>query len=416
MIADRLSIPLNENPARQKFWRAVRFLVLLVGTVILGYLIDRAIHYRSSPQRWPAEANLEIRLIKTPRTIRLVEDGFAHIQALPGAPWSFSEVLHWSKREFVVYANDEQVIGLVVDGDIPAESLASLPDWGWKTVRVGTHTLIIAAASLDPSSVERNYNLWLTLPLFNGSLTLKDVNLETQALPFRLSSATSLDFPVSTKAFIPKSKLILPSETELIGAFSLPAELSTALLPTGVSESFPGLKNLSAQASKQGLDIVLGQDTRGVAFVLSIPSTGLSLEELGEIVTEGAALQNLSTSVLTNNNLPASTEIRNLGDIVVDVGNNDGLAVATAKTVAGDVFRLTQSGNQLIASNREPTIGLTAAKYNGTCMQNPDGFLYPNHLFKTLPGLQNAPDNTLITYLSQAKEVSFRKHWLRICW
>lgn len=417
MPADRLAIPLHENPARQKFWRAVGFFGLLVGAVILGYFVDRAIHYRSSSQRWPHEANLEVRLIKTPRTTKLVNEGYSAVQALPGTPWSIAEALSWSRREFILYFDNETVVGMAIDGDLPEETHSALQLWGWETVAVGKRTLIIQTGDAEPNTGEKNTNIWLTIPIFDGGVTMKSPNNDkAQSVPFRLSSAYSLDFPVNTEAFISKSNLALPSDTVLTGSFTLPADFSDSLLPESVPASFPGLQTLGRQASLSGVDVLIGQDSIGTAFVMAMPLTGLSLEEMGEIVTEGVSLQNLSTFALTSGDLPTRLEIRGADEVTVDVSNNDGIAVAVAKTAEGDIFRLTQTRQQLILSNREPVIGLSSATYTGTCLKRPDGFLSPATLLSNLPLQPRTHGYSITDHVRNAREVAYQKNWLRVCW
>jgi|GEM_PF-2670688 len=416
MISDRLAIPLNSNPARQKLWRAVGFLGLALGAIVLGYVIDRMIHFRSLPQRWPAEANLELRLIKTPRTIRLVEEGFAGVQALPGTPWDISDALAWSKREFILYSDGESVIGMVIDGKMPEETLASLQTWGWSSVAVGRRTLVIREDSAEPAAARRHMNFWLTLPVFDGSVTIKDSTGHASGLPFRFSSATSLDFRVNMGSFTPATKLSLPIGTKLLGSFALPEDLSGAFLPSSVPATFPGLQLLSRQAKQAPIDVLLGNDTLGPAFVLAMPTAGLTLEELGAIATEGASLQDLSTTALTTEGLSTSTEIRSSANIDVNLNNENGLLVAIAQNPAGQTFRLTQSGTQLIVSNRSTNIGLELAEYSGSCLRKPAGFLAPSTLSTTMPSLNFSQGYHIINHLLQADEIAYRKNWLRICW
>jgi hypothetical protein len=416
MPFDRLAIPMSHNPARQKLWRAVGFFGIVLVAILLGYLIDRAIYYRSSPQRWPEGANVELRLIKTPRINRLVDQGFAGVQALPGAPWELSEALSWSDREFVIYADKDGVVGLVIDGDLPEDVLASLANWGWASMNVGRRTLIVPQNASEPGPTERHINLWLSLPIFDGTVMLKTADNDIQGLPFRFSSPTSLDFPVNMTEFIPKASLTLPSEATLIGSFALSPSFSEAFLPGSIPASFPGLQDLSEQAKAGSIDLLLGTDEAGMAFVLGMPNTRLSLEELGAIATEGISLQTLSTTALTTEGLSTSSEIRSLADISVNVSNNDGIDIATAGGPDQELFRLTQSSSQLIVSNREPIIGLTSATYSQSCLKGAQGFIRPNDLSLQVPGLNQTTNGGIFDQVVRADEIAFRKNWLRICW
>lgn len=415
-MPDRLAIPLYTNPARQKLWRAIGFLVMVGVSILLGYLLDRALHTRASAQRWPAQATTQIRLIKTPRSTQLVEQDFGSLQLLPGTPWSLSEALSWSKREFIVYTNADEVIGLSVDGNVPSSVYASLDNLGWQSLKEGRHTLIIPSAAGGLSDAISRTNFWLLWPAFAGDISLKQPGQTSASIPFHISAKHHLDFPVNMEAFIPKTQLTLPEGAELSGSFTLPPSLAGAWIPKTIPHTFPGLQLLSDHTATSSLDILIGQDDFGPAFVLAANTTDLTLDELGKIATEGLGSQNLSTTVLTIDDLPDSLEIRSPSQINVELDNSDGLEVAVAEDVNGQIFRLTQSSNQLLVSNRAPVIGLVSTAYTSECLRHPAGYLKPAQLLDQLTPDLVFQGQTLFTQLQAAREIAFRKNHLRICW
>ncbi len=416
MLSDRLAIPLNPQSRRQHWRRALKLIggVALVAT--LGYLADRAIHLRASPQRWPTNANLEFRLIKTPQTVRFANTYLTGTQGLLGTPWDMAQLLDWSKRELVIYTDNQAVVGMVIDGDLPPDVWTSLSNWGWAPIALGQRTLLLPAGSNEPGQFERHINPWFKLPGFNGTFTIKDTSNQAYGVPFRLSSRGQLDVALNMSRFIPSTRLVLGSDVQLTGSFFLPPHLSTVFLPNVSSANFPGLQQLSHQAQTSGLTVLIGHDAIGTAMVLSMPSPDWSLETLGAIATEGASLQSLSTTVLTNDRLITGTEIRSATTAQVHVTNNEGLLTATANTSDKQLFRLTQSSAQLIVSNREAIIGLTPAINVDICLRNPNGFLHPQQLMLNLPDLQTGLGGDLFHFLYQADTLAFRKHRLRICW
>lgn len=416
MPFERLAIPLYTNPARQKFWRAVGLFGLITTAVILGYGLDRAVHYRSSTEHWPTDAVMSVRVIKTPRTIKLIENNLGETQLLPGGPWDITEALTWSKREFIVYTDADTVIGVKVDGKLSIETESALVTWGWKPIHFGSHTLIVKTDAAEPLPATHHVNLWLTLPIFDGSLTLAQADNHFQSIPYRFSSAHSLDFPVNMEKFIPTSRLALTESTNLLGSFKLSSAETAAFLPTNVSGSFPGLQLLEANALTNGFDLLLGVDDTGPAFTASTSPTKFSLEDLGAIATEGLSLQNLSTSVLTSDDFPTSLEIRSSAAITVDVNTADNLASAVAKNGSGQLFRLTQSQTQLILSNRPTVIGLNSAELSNTCLNHPAGFIKPHALSELVPNLSTTLGHGLAERLMTADQIAFRKNRLRICW
>lgn len=417
MLTERLAIPLRDNPARQKFWRAVRLLGLVIFVIIIGYLIDRTTHYRTSSQRWPQTATLEARIIKTPRITKLVRDGLSDVQALNGAPWSLSEVLNWSKRELVLYSDGLETLGLVVDGTIPEAVVANLSEWGYTSMSIDKRrTLIIRSGAALNEKAKRNVNFWLTLPIFDGALTLKNADNTYRSLPFRFSSANSLDFLIGTQKYTPKIGLKLPTDTQLISTFTLPADLANKSNFVAIPAAFPGLQKLHQQSKAKDIEFLLGQDALGLAFVLAIPSTNLSLEELSQIAIEGAGLGHLSTSVLTNDLRLTNLEIRSNDDINLDISHETDMKVVRATTTTGLIFRLTQTTSQLIISNREPSIGVDFAKYSGNCLHKPMGFLSITALNDGFLKPLAHGQTSLSAFVASSKDIAYRGHKLRLCW
>ena len=358
---------------------------------------------------------MEIRLIKTPRTERLVAHDLGDLQALPGTPWSLNDAMSWSKREFIIYADANDVVGLSVDGKLPKNVYTSVANYGWRIIDDGRKTLIVAQLD-NPLPAERHNNLWLTLPLFDGAVMLRTANNEVARLPFHLSNNHNVSFPLDMRAFIPSRSLALSNETEILGSFALPGGLADAFLPANVAMTFPGLRLLSEQTSPAGIDLLLGQDAAGVALALATTATKLTLEELGEIASEGIGTQNLSTLALTIDGLPTSLEIRNQDQIDVTLDNSGGLNVAVAKNSTGQLFRLTQSADQLIVSNRAPVIGLISAKNLSRCLHKPAGFIRPRALAENASLQSETSSQTLFGRLQGANEIAFKKNRLRICW
>ncbi|HRH31738.1 MAG TPA: hypothetical protein PLK06_00225 [bacterium] len=416
MSRERLAIPLSTNPTRQKFWRVVGLLILATVCLTLGLLIDRMWHYRSTAAQWPANATAELRIIKTPRTSTLVENQFGNAtQVLPGSPWTITEAMAWSAREFNLYVNTNEIVGVRVDGDIPSDVQSALKNWGWKTLVYRQQTLIYRDDAADPLPAARHVNPWLTIPYFNGTYTTISAGGKATSLPIHISP-TGVTLPVNMERFIPTATLTLPEDTEIVGSFSIPKEESRAFFPQNISAAFPGLQLLNETSLQSGFDLLLGIDNAGLAFLAAGKATNFNLEQLGAIATEGVALQNLSTTALTSDDFTNVTEIRSTGDASVDVNADNSLSSAVAKNSSGDVFRLTQSPTGLIISNRPTNIGKKQMGYNSTCLKHASGFIKPLNLLTQIPTLEGTLGNSPSAKIMHANEIAFRKHWLKICW
>ncbi|MFZ2681722.1 MAG: hypothetical protein WAZ14_01340 [Patescibacteria group bacterium] len=417
MPIDRLAIPLSVNPARQQLWRAIGLSSSLILSVLTGLILDRAWHFRTSASIWPTTATSEIRLITTDRITSIVEQTFAGVPAIAATPWDLAEAITWSKREFLLYSDGNRIIGFTVDGEVPTNVSANLKLWNLKTTSFANKTLITSAETPVLDQNERHLDPWLLFPRFDGSVAIKSSNDERiRRLPFRFSKHNDLIFPLNSTPFIAPRAPALAASTELLGAFRVPARVfsnnSLAVIPS----NFPGLQILKHITANQDLDVMIGQDSLGPAFVLALTSPNLSLEELGALATEAANLQSLSTSGLTIEGLPDSLEIRANPNVITELNTSDGITTATATAPTGEMFRLTQANNQLIFSNRPSIIDAATTEYPASCLKHPQGFIAPQALKQLLLAPINLNNHDLVTHLQLASQVAYRKNTLKICW
>lgn len=416
MPIDRLAIPMQTNQARQNFWRALGLCLLLGLLIATGFMLERAMHFRSVPERWPADATSEIRVIKSVRAQKFVTTSLAGVQALPNSPWQFSEAWDWSDRQLIIYTNANEVVGLTVDGQIPTDTLQSLADWGWQVNATGQRSLITRQNSAEPLPAKRRLSPWLTWPGFDGAITVKNPAGEFQQTVFSYASAENLDIYLPMSDFLPTHSLSLSENSQPLGYFTLPNSLLSKTQPFELAANFPGLNLLSHKASLASITLLLGLDEEQLTFTAATNSLGLSLEELGAIANEALSLQNLSTTELTINDLPTSLELRNLGEINISINTDNDIQNVVATDQADNLFRITQTTEQTILSNRPHVIAPIQNKLSNSCLPQARGFIRPSTLQTLLSDFERSEGLDLISHLSHSQEVAFRKNKLRICW
>ncbi len=412
MTRDRLSIPLSENPTRQIFGRVFGVTIVVVLVMVAAYVIDRAYLFRSGPPLWPAGATTAVRVIKTPRTAKLIEDNFGTVPALTGAPWTIHHVMEWTKREAILFTDGEQVVGIKVDGPLSNDTLASLTTWGFKTVEAGSAYFIVAEQAPELERTSATFTPAMLLPMFHGNVALRS-DTDIQVLPFRLR-AGSVDFRLKQLAFVPEQPPVLAVETDLSGLFHLPAELASGFLPTNIPAAFPGLQRLSVLLHEQGADVAIGTDKVGQVFALAIPNSTLSLPELEELAIEVLNLQSLSVRDYTYETLPEAQEIIALEEPILDVTENNGLITITAQDSDGQLIRLSQTTERLLISNRASVIGLESAIPSTACLDGTVAFLQPRELESWFTPQSGVPTD-LLTHLAHAQELATRNHTVRLC-
>lgn len=415
MIATRLAIPLSVNPARQQLWRAIGAVSLTLGCLLLGYLLNRAILTRSSAHSWPVTATAEIRVIKTPQTATLLQAQFGHYQLLPGTPWTVSDALSWTQRELIVFIQNDAIIGLSVDGKLPESVYASLDNFDLSASQTGQRTHLLPNHTVLSDHKLWHTSFWLLWPVFDGEVVTRYSD-QIVSLPFSLNT-DQFDLRVNMAAYSPSSHhLVLPENTRHLGSFTLPSTLTTALIPATPNANFPGLQLLAGKLANQPLDILVGQDAKGISLAVSAATSGFTLEELGTIASETVGFQNLSTLALTKDSFPNSLEIHSVGDVNVNLENSNGLAIAVAENQNQDIFRLSQTPSQLIMSNRPAQISQTVARNPNTCLRNPDGFIEPKQLVNALPWPLDSRLQVLSEVSLTAEMIAFKLHHVRFCW
>lgn len=408
MIANRLAIPLTENPARQKLWRAVSFLLMLGIALGLGLIIEHALNFRTSNRAWPANANLAINLSKTPRTVELVNQKLANVQALPHGPWSLAQVLSTSNRGLTLYFNDDELVGLSFTGQLDPAMQSELAVWGYRVGTDGHRYLIEPDNSPAPVIIDRGASFFGFMPNMHGSISHIDSAGKLKTAPIRITKSLAMDIWLDMSSFEPSNQPLLDSETELLAFVAVTPDLAQRFLSTTASASFPGLQLLINLAVAGGFELSLGQDKDGLALAATTNPGSLSLEDLGAIAQESLALQSLSTLEYTN-------EILSQGVITLDISTNSGINAAVASNETGQTFRLSTSSEQLLISNRPVRIGLASAKISSDCLARPIGFIKPIRLLDWLIG-QTSETASINNGLQNANEIAYTKNRLRICW
>ncbi len=417
VYADHLAIPMRQDPARQRFWRAVGFVALVLLAIALGYLINRYFFIKTQAKTWPDGAVAQIRVLKTTRTIKHLDSSFASYQILPGTPWTVADAMSWTKKQLIIYTDGQNIVGIATDRALPTEVVDSLQNWGLQSTANGRHGQLISVLNSEIQSItEHSGSFWLFTPIFDGSIALK-VGDEISKLPWRWSSDSSISVATNLTELAPKSELKLAPNTDLWAVIGLSAESAQAWLPQNLPLVFPGLRLLSEHLRTQGFDLALGEDGQGPVILLSTSNPGFSLEDLGQIAQESLYLQDLSTLELTLDDLGESFEIRSEIVADLDVTQSDNQLAATAKGPDGQVFRLNQANNALIISNRPPVIGLEEAQAPDECQNNPTGFVRPHALTQgsTFLGVSNLQTGWP-SFLSKVQTISWKKTWLKVCW
>jgi hypothetical protein len=408
MPPERLAIPLSHNPARQKLWRAVGFLLVLGAGLGIGAIIDQVAHFPVTRGWWPEAASTAMTVTKSPATLEHVETQLGSIQTLPGLPWSLTETLQRSQQGMTVYFDANSAVGLKLKGELEEQELAVLRAWDIVITKHGNHTLILPAGAAEPTHHKNSFHFWAFLPGVDGALAFKNANNQLQTAPFWVTGDQNLKIFVNMEAFAPRDTPPLGPDTDVIAFLSLDPAMSEQALANSIPGAFPGLRQLVDLGQRHGFELTLGQDTAGLAYFLSTQDENLSLEALGAIAEESLSLQHLSTTGSTN-------EIRSTQEITIDFHNVDGVHSATARDETGNIVRLNASANQLIISNRPAKIGLESANKSTSCLQNPVGFIKPSAIYASLP-LGVLSEASLDSRIKIAQEIAFTKNWLKICW
>ena len=407
MTEARLTIPLSTpSPARQRFWRAVWLVMLVIFGIYLGLLLYRLITFHNRTLAWPKTATTALRLLKTPENLQDIANAAPGLMLDTQLPLVIEHELLHAKTEIVIFFDaNGRAVGLATDRklsnqDLQAFALLGITSKGDYRIKTLSNTQEIA--------YHRTFAPWLLLPIYDGSIS-QLASESIKSCPITLN-----DDSLIARISLPNTKtstgLFLNDQATILANLAVSPEIAQGVMPN-IPAVYPGIKDL-VSAMTNGFSMIIGTDDAGLAYSFSLESSTINAESLGKITKELVQLQDLSRQDWTNDQ-ENQNQLRG-PEVKVDIAHDLNLNRVIA-TGPSSLVRATQADNILVISNRTSSIS-EKNTLESSCLSSAVGFLAPQQLRKLAPEPHLYQAQDISTFLQQSELVSWSKSKIKFCW
>jgi hypothetical protein len=410
-MIESLNISLDESPTRQKIWRVVVFLAPLIFAGVAAILLIRISLVVDTLSAFaPTDATMGLRIMTSPKTSAVLEDDFSGVTLFPNAPWSVNDLASWSRQSSELFFGETGVIGLAVDGKVPASTLTEARALGFTVTERFRGTYIGTTA---PTKTHFSFRLpvLMLFPWFNAEAY---GFADKKGAPARLVPG-SLTISGLGRPSLPNDTNT--ANTDILAKIAVSSEETQRFMGFEIPLVFPGLNALQTEMRDNGFNFTLGTDGLGTAYTLAIPGGNLTKEDLESTVNELFYAKSITTveykdvyarldEIVSNSAVkPVTSTVP--GATVTSIGDNNGAIVRAAQTV-----------HNLVLANRAVVIGDNASQKTpkDTCLPRSGQWIKIQKLSGLLPAHLTTPGMTIATKFLQSEEIAFSKTKTRVCW
>src|SRR3989338_1209592 len=108
-----LNIPMSANPTRQKFWRVLR----VVGIILAAWSVVTAVHRLTTgfSAIIPPDGTVAIRIVRSDETITNLRSLTKGVNVVPGIPISLADALSASDRVLTILFATDGTVTMIID-------------------------------------------------------------------------------------------------------------------------------------------------------------------------------------------------------------------------------------------------------------------------------------------------------------
>jgi hypothetical protein len=409
----KLNIPLESSSTRRFKGRVVWILAFSAMLVVTGLVLFTTWTSRDTVSSATPEGTLyTLRIEKTARVTGILSDKQGDMSLSPILPWTMTDLLQASNREFALHFDEKGLIGFTLDRELDKNTLALAESVGSFSLSEDK-TTTFSINKLENTTSKTVYHPFSVFPWNNGQM----INAEAS-------------FPIHiNKKGISIRKTGLATQIESHIALSTTSEPFAVLeiAPDSITEpfevyNFTGLQleqKLFNEVMKNGALIILASDELGTSYSLSIPSTEFSIDELAAIGRDMMARRTLTTTALTSVTGEKFEEIvLNDEHLESDIRAEEDFSYILLKNTAGDVLRLTKTESSLVISNRDISAEISEFSPTSDCLLRANTFVDIQTLqeeFITPHSITPPFEQGLFSTFS-IREVAISKKKTRLCW
>ncbi len=371
--------------------------LLLIGA--LSALTYRLVLTRDSLSSSAPEGTVSaVRIIKTAHSTEAIETHFGNTVLLENSPWTLQNVLAWSKREVVIFMDNNTVIGVAVDQELPSE------------IQTGITTLELPIFTKQDQKFPR-MNPWLILPWYEGEIITFKPNKSSAPLRFAKDGLI-----VNGRTSVPKTLPVMsvPENTTPYALISVSPEEIAAFGGFDVPLVYSGTKSFFEEAKERGMIIFFGEDDHGFLYNFSIKGGVLSVDDLKSLVSELFYAPTIS-EVSFESDAINFEELRAKNKVQINSTEQNDVIIVSARDGAGNVIRVTQTPHYLIVTNRDINLeGMPLS--SSSCLNRAREFVMPETLVSLLPPSAVVHSSTPLALIFESREIAFTKNRTKLCW
>lgn len=357
----------------------------------------------------PPDSSFSLRIIKTASTSTQIHNNLGSKTLIYGAPWRFDDLLTWASREYTLHFDENgNVIGFNFDNTIDQTKIQSIIAADYFVISSNSMTIV---SETEISKAEqkilfhpfRALNPWYDGDIYSQNssnyITISNKKMRLHGIGFKPDSEFRLD---------------APENTDISAYFSF----DSASLNSIVNKVFdnPIYSNTFSNALFSNTHILLGQDAKGLVYVIRSNNTGTDTKVLAQLAQDLLKPFNLSTLALTMGDGSIAQEIRSSSDTFTSsISSDAGAQFLIAKDNQQNQIFITKTEQFLMITNRESV--LTSAKYQvSSCQKSAHSMLKPTQLFSLQKStVQNDwPKQTPLFF--QFPEIAITNSDIVFCW
>jgi len=404
-----LNIAMRENPTRQKFWRVLR----VVGIVLFAWSVVAATQraFTRSSSLIAPENVVAIRLFRGDMVVNDLKDFARGLNVVPEIPLSLADALERTNRTLNIWFDADGTVTMIFDREFTDADVTALASFGATVVRENGMTRISNGSDASPITQSIVRNIFSTL--FSGypaEIVTNEgrINVGVRAESITLHGVALLAAPNIDEA---------PNANTVVSADFRGTDLAT-LIPKTFTQNTPGISALFSLAAHNGVSARIDREGDVTGYTFALPLTtdtqGLANEdtlksiakELVEVPTIGGVTTFLhdGSRVIT---------LRSREEASVLVRDESPYRFVTATSSYGSLY-ITQTPTLLTVSNHIQHTN-AAQKRSASCLPGTIAFTRPTALSRDLWTSTFYQSSHLSTLLWRADEIASTLSSTRIC-
>jgi hypothetical protein len=409
-----LNIPLGEPTTRRTSWRVVWIIFFCLCAILFSWSVFRIIttHDKTS-HLYPTQRTSTIRIIKTPRTVKLLQENIGNKPIIAGTTWTLTDILQKSRFEFAIHLKDDQIIAITLDDTLTPKDISTLESNGI-LVQEKELITIIGKGEFADKKISR-VSISRLLPWHDGEF----YNVETQETRSIAVKKTGIFIKSGHGAKNYPENATIGENTELIAHVPLPLITPDIPLISANIATATLLNDVFLKSEYSSATLALTRDDKGLVSKINLISNSISIENLAHLAEQLISQFKLSTLELTIEDGSTVQELRSNSRLVESSVNTEGeLTFIESKGPLGNQISIQKNNDAISIINRDFSALDSQISTSSSCLSNAQIILKTPQLIDLITNqpaeLEQHQGRSSILLIFN--EVAVNKYKTALCW